>query len=92
MAALRFLRAARTDAALHERVALLDPADGLEPVLELASEAGFHFSVDELRRAHAHDWALRLARYASATDRPRATTATSEASTVAVVNTASSST
>src|SRR4051794_10742257 len=61
--ALRFLRAVREDSALAARVGALDPADGLDPVVRVARDAGFHFSVEDLREAHAHDWALRRVRY-----------------------------
>ena len=61
--ALRFLRAVREDSALATRVGALDPADGLDPVMRVAREAGFHFSAEDLRQAHAHDWALRRVRY-----------------------------
>ena len=83
--ALRFLRAAREDRALAERLAQLDPQDGLEPVLRLAAAEGFDLRADELRVAHRVDWGLRRARYADAGS------AASAPSTVAVVKSESSS-
>jgi predicted ribosomally synthesized peptide with nif11-like leader len=61
--AMRFLRAVREDAALAARMHELDPADGLEPVVAVAADAGFEVSVEDLRAAHAYDWALRRVRY-----------------------------
>jgi predicted ribosomally synthesized peptide with nif11-like leader len=84
--AMRFIRALREDAALGEKAGALDPAAGLEPVVALAREAGFDLTADDLRAAHAHDWGLRRALYA------RDATADSAQSTVADVNSASSST
>lgn len=82
--ALRFVRLAREDPALGAKLRELDPEEGLEPVLELAAREGFAFGVEELRAAHLIDWGLRSARY-SRVSPPKA------ASTVAVVNRASSS-
>jgi predicted ribosomally synthesized peptide with nif11-like leader len=80
---MRFLRAAREDEALAAKVRASNPEDGLEPVVALAREAGFHLTADDLRAAFTHDWGLRRALYA---------TADSAQSTVADVNSASSST
>jgi Nif11 domain len=85
--AMRFLVAARSDPALRQRLERLEPGTGLQPVLSIASEVGFSFSEDDLRRAHRHDWMLRRV-YHLGDARP----ADSAASTVAVVNPASSST
>jgi hypothetical protein len=82
--ALRFVRMAREDADLSTQLRELDPEDGLGPVLELAARMGYVLRVEELRAAHRIDWGLRRARYWPST-RPSA------ASTVAVVNSASSS-
>ena len=85
--ALRFLAAARTQDALCERVAALDPEAGLDGLLEIAGGNGYRFGADDLRRAFAHDWGFRRARYL----RPPVP-ADSAASTVAVVNSPASST
>jgi hypothetical protein len=61
--AMRFLRAVRSDAALRERLAELDPLAGLAPVVAVAADAGYSLTVDALRCAHAHDWALRQMHY-----------------------------
>jgi predicted ribosomally synthesized peptide with nif11-like leader len=66
--ALRFVRAAREDPQLAERLRTVDPAAGLVVVLRIAAEAGFEISEDELREAHARDWALRRAHYAASDD------------------------
>ena len=84
--AMRFVRAAREDEALAARLRSLDAEEGLAPVVALAAEAGFNVTAEDLRAAHAHDWGLRRALYA------RDATADSAQSTVAVVNSASSST
>ena len=84
--AMRFLRAAREDEALAERVRALNPEDGLEPVVAFARDAGFDVTADALRAAFAHDWGLRRALYA------RTAMSDSAQSTVADVNNASSST
>jgi hypothetical protein len=86
-AALRFLAAVRTDAVLGERAAELVPEAGLAPVVDLAADAGFRFELEDLRAAFAHDWAFRRARYLR-----EVPTQDSAASTVAVVNSPSSST
>ena len=84
--ALRFLAAARTDPLVRQRLAALAPEAGLAPVVELAAEGGFQFSPEDLRVAFTHDWAFRRARYLREPAAPD-----SAASTVAVVNSPSSS-
>jgi hypothetical protein len=61
--ALAFLRRVREDAPLAARVDQLDPADGLVPLVEVAADAGFAVSAEDLRRAYRLDWNLRRARY-----------------------------
>jgi predicted ribosomally synthesized peptide with nif11-like leader len=61
--AMRFLRAVREDSTLAARVHELEPAEGLEPVVGVAAAAGFELTVEDLRAAHAYDWALRRVRY-----------------------------
>ncbi|HEX2086819.1 MAG TPA: prenyltransferase/squalene oxidase repeat-containing protein, partial [Solirubrobacteraceae bacterium] len=63
-AALAFLREARRDDALARAVEALDEREGLEGLRAIGARAGFAFTVDELRRAHAADWGLRRARFA----------------------------
>lgn len=84
--ALRFISAVRTDPQLRARVAALEPAAGLEPVVAVAREAGFSLSVEDLRRGFAVDWGLRRARYL------RDAALDSATSTVAVVHTPRSGT
>jgi hypothetical protein len=86
-AALRFLAAARTDPTLRQRLAEMAPELGLAPVVQLAAEAGFCFAPEDLRAAFTHDWGFRRARYLR-----EAPGSASAASTVAVVNSPSSST
>jgi len=62
--ALAFLRRTRDDSAVADRVAQIDPDDGLDPVLSLAASVGFTLSAEDLRRAYRLDWNLRRARYA----------------------------
>lgn len=85
--ALRFLAAVRTDPLLGQALSALAPEAGLEPVIELAAQSGFQFSREDLRVAFAHDWAFRRARYLREPAAPD-----SAASTVATVNSPSSST
>jgi hypothetical protein len=85
--ALRFLAAARREQPLRERLAAIEPEDGLEPVIAAAADAGYTLDAASLRAAFTADWGLRTARYA----REHAP-AHSAASTVAEVNRPSSST
>lgn len=61
--ALAFLRRLREDPELAARVEGLDPADGLEPLVAIAADAGFTVSAEDLRSAYRLDWNLRRARY-----------------------------
>jgi predicted ribosomally synthesized peptide with nif11-like leader len=61
--ALAFLRRVHEDGALAARVDELDPADGLEPLVAIAADAGFTVSAEDMRRAYRLDWNLRRARY-----------------------------
>ena len=61
--ALAFLRRVREDPDLATRVEQLDPADGLEPLVAIAADAGFTVSAEDLRQAYRLDWNLRRARY-----------------------------
>jgi predicted ribosomally synthesized peptide with nif11-like leader len=60
--ALEFLRAARRDEALRRDLEAADDG-GTEDLVRVAARAGFHFTPDELRRAHVLDWQMRWARY-----------------------------
>ena len=103
MVALRFIRVSREDPSLRKRIQGLDPALGLPPVVDVAVDAGYVVDVESLRAAHLYDWILRRARYSvgsesqaeaahSVGSESQAEAADSVASTVAVVNNASSST
>jgi predicted ribosomally synthesized peptide with nif11-like leader len=60
--ALKFIQQIRGDPALNSRVEALGPASELEPLLQLARQAGFAFSEADLRQAFKHDWAMRWLR------------------------------
>jgi predicted ribosomally synthesized peptide with nif11-like leader len=62
-AALQFIRQVRTDLALKDKINALGPIPDLADILPIGAEAGFKFTVEELRRAHNHDWAMRWAYY-----------------------------
>ena len=61
-AALRFIGAARRDPALRERLAAREGRD-LAAVVEVAGEAGFAITAEDLRAAFGVDWGMRRARY-----------------------------
>ena len=82
--ALRFVRAAREDPAIRGQLERLWPVEGLGPVADIAAGAGFAVSVDSLRAAHAHDWAMRWALHNNAG--PREATDDNADNAVAVVN------
>jgi predicted ribosomally synthesized peptide with nif11-like leader len=62
--ALAFIGQARRDEALGRDIDARDEDDSLEALVGVAERAGFHFTVEELQRAHALDWDMRRARYA----------------------------
>ena len=62
-AALQFIRQVRTDQALKDRIKDLGMIPDLGDILPIGAEAGFNFTVEELRRAHNHDWAMRWVYY-----------------------------
>jgi hypothetical protein len=63
--ALTFLREARRDENLSQQIAALDENATLESLSGIGGRAGFRFTPDELRRAHALDWSMRWKRYES---------------------------
>ena len=62
-AALKFIHRIRQDDALCERVRARGGKGDLDQVAAIGAEAGFEFSVDELRQAFKHDWTMRWIRY-----------------------------
>jgi nitrogen fixation uncharacterized protein len=65
-AAISFLRQARIDEDLRDDLDALQGDVSFPALVAVAGRAGFHFSADELRRAHAYDWQMRWARYQNA--------------------------
>lgn len=64
-AALNFIQYLRSnDAARAAMLALRDDAS-LAALVEQGASAGFHFTVQELARAHGLDWTMRAQVYAS---------------------------
>jgi predicted ribosomally synthesized peptide with nif11-like leader len=66
--AFKFIQRLRGDQDLRDKFTALGPDGGLEPLLQLAREAGFEFSEDELRQAFKHDWAMRRLRRSAASE------------------------
>ena len=64
-AALEFIRQVRDDEALKDRIQALDCEASLEDLVEIGSQAGLAFTIDELRSAHEHDWSMRWVHYGS---------------------------
>jgi Nif11 domain len=64
--ALDFVGAARVDEDLQRRLEELGDDVSFEQLVAVAAHAGHHFTVQELRRAHALDWRLRWARFHAA--------------------------
>jgi predicted ribosomally synthesized peptide with nif11-like leader len=61
--ALQFIQEIRGDEQLREQVASLRASGVLQELVSLGTERGFHFSEEDLRRAHQHDWAMRWIRH-----------------------------
>lgn len=57
--ALAFISRVRSDESLQIR--LLD----LSQAVDMGGSLGLHFTAEELRTAHAHDWAIRWLHYGS---------------------------
>jgi predicted ribosomally synthesized peptide with nif11-like leader len=62
-AALQFISQVRGDLSLQDKINALGPIPDLADILPIGAEAGFNFTVEELRRAHNHDWAMRWVYY-----------------------------
>lgn len=60
--ALRFMEAVRKNPALQEQVRSAHDHTGLEQLPRLGREVGLSFTVDDLRAAYRHDWAMRWLR------------------------------
>jgi predicted ribosomally synthesized peptide with nif11-like leader len=66
--ALKFIQHIRGDQALRDSLAALGPDAGLEPLTQLAREAGFELTEADLRQAFKHDWAMRRLRRSAASE------------------------
>jgi predicted ribosomally synthesized peptide with nif11-like leader len=64
--ALQFIRQVRAELALQDKINALGPIPDLADILPIGAAAGFNFTVEELRRAHNHDWAMRWVYYGGA--------------------------
>jgi predicted ribosomally synthesized peptide with nif11-like leader len=62
--ALHFMRKVREDEGLRSRAEALVRGGDLEELVRLAGEAGYPFTVDDLRAAFKHEWAMRWFRAA----------------------------
>jgi predicted ribosomally synthesized peptide with nif11-like leader len=62
-AALDFVGAARMDEDLQRRLEELGDDVSPEQLVGVAEAAGYRFTPEELRRAHATDWRMRWVRF-----------------------------
>jgi predicted ribosomally synthesized peptide with nif11-like leader len=65
-AAMEFIQLVRADESLRRELEALGRAADLECVIRIAQSAGYTFSVEELRVAFKHDWAMRWIRFGGA--------------------------
>jgi hypothetical protein len=61
--ALQFIHQLRTDEELKNRLFVLNDSPNLESFVKLGAEIGLIFTVEELKAAHKHDWAMRWLLY-----------------------------
>jgi predicted ribosomally synthesized peptide with nif11-like leader len=61
--ALQFIQQLRADEGLKNRISALNDSHNLENFVKLGSELGLSFTVEELKAAHKHDWAMRWLLY-----------------------------
>ena len=61
--ALQFIQQLRNDEGLKTRLLALNSHPDLESFVKLGAEIGFAFTVEELKAAHKHDWAMRWLLY-----------------------------
>ncbi|HZQ05362.1 MAG TPA: Nif11-like leader peptide family natural product precursor [Anaerolineae bacterium] len=57
--ALEFMQQVRTDQALRGQLQELGYAPTLEEIVNVAAQAGYEFTSEELRHAFKHDWGMR---------------------------------
>ena len=67
-AALNFIQYIRTNDAAREAILALRYDATLATLVEQGASAGFHFTAQDLARAHGLDWKMRAQVYASRTD------------------------
>jgi len=61
--ALRFIQQLREDKYLKKRLLILNDCPSLESFVKLGAEVGLTFTLEELKTAHKHDWAMRWLLY-----------------------------
>ncbi|OAD22600.1 hypothetical protein THIOM_001586 [Candidatus Thiomargarita nelsonii] len=61
--ALQFIQQLRADDGLKNRFLALNDSHNLENFVKLGSEVALPFTVEELKTAHKHDWAMRWLLY-----------------------------
>ena len=57
--ALQFIEQLRVDEELKNRFLILGNSSDLESLVKLGAEVGLSFTVEQLKAAHKHDWAMR---------------------------------
>lgn len=57
--ALEFIRQGRADESLRRQLQMLGLAPSLEDVLQVARQAGYDLTIEEMRTAFKHDWGMR---------------------------------
>ncbi|MGE0702604.1 MAG: Nif11-like leader peptide family natural product precursor [Vicinamibacterales bacterium] len=65
---IKFIRQVRDSEELRDQVLALDASstaehEALDGLVRIGAEAGLHFTAEELRQAHSHDWAMRWAHF-----------------------------
>jgi len=65
--ALQFIQQTRRDAALQAQLQALGWRADLAAIAQLGAACGLVFTVEELRTAFKHDWAMRWTRYSANT-------------------------
>ncbi len=63
--AMKFIQGVQEDPVLRAGITALDFDADLEEIVTIGREAGFLFTVEELRKAFTLDWALRRSYFSS---------------------------
>jgi predicted ribosomally synthesized peptide with nif11-like leader len=61
--AMQFIRKVREDESLRDQLKALGQAAELESVVQIGAAAGFDFTIEDIRTAFKHDWAMRWVYY-----------------------------